>query len=189
MTRTAGHPVAPRRPASATPRGRRTWPERPGSRGRIWWCEPTNRYAVFPGQAPSVCRRVRLGHRGPADHHARLPARDLVRGRLRLVSVHRPVPRPRHLPAVRVRLRPVPAQAVPQLCGGHRRPAPDGPGRGGDDLRPAPALRPAGLGGDAGGAAGPARRVPARARARDPAQRQFRLPGHGGDHPHPVVAA
>ena len=32
--------------------------------------------------------------RGPGDHHARLPARDLVRGRLRLVSVHRPAPRP-----------------------------------------------------------------------------------------------
>jgi len=48
---------------------------------------------------------------------------------------------------------------------------------------------PARLGGDAGGAAGPARRVPDRARARDPAQRHIRLPDHGGDHPHPVVAA
>ena len=46
--------------ASATP-----WPadlpERPGSRGRIgWWCD-RHRYAVFPGQAPSVCAAFGLG--------------------------------------------------------------------------------------------------------------------------------
>ena len=142
-------PAAPARRARTPRRPRcRRWPA--SSRPRPRRHEPV----------PPVRRRVHARPRPPGDHHARVPARHLVRRRLRVLPVHRAAPGPGHLTAVRLRADAAGPAPVPQLRRGHRRPAPDGPGDGGHDLCPAPPLRAARLGGHAGGPARPARRVP-----------------------------
>ena len=68
--------------------------------------------------------------------------------------------RPGHLAAVRLRGAAAGAAPVSQLRRDHRRPAPDGAGSRDRHLCPAPPVRAAGLGGHAGGVAGPVQRVP-----------------------------
>ena len=72
-----------------------------------------------------------------SGHHARFPACDLVRRGLDFVPVHGAAPVPRDLTGIGLRGHALPAAPLPQLRGRDRRPAPDGPGHRGDDLRPA----------------------------------------------------
>ncbi len=108
-----------------------------------------------------MVRRRRRGRARPAgDHHAGVPARDLVRRGLGVLPVHGAALRPGHLAAVRLRGAAAGAAPVSQLRRDHRRPAPDGPGHRDRRLCPAPPVRPAGLGGHAGHVARPVQRVP-----------------------------
>ena len=83
----------------------------PGLSGRdrvagFWWCEPNDRYAVFPGQAPSAsAAAMGLGPAGPADHpRSASPPRPGSGRILDLLFCPSPCTTPPAPPAVRSRL-------------------------------------------------------------------------------------